>query len=184
MRWRVIIFLLTAVVARSAGPPGDEPAARPVDPAKFDAALLAKEIFRASNRVREENGAHGLRPQIHLDEAADDQAYMMATLLHCGHDNPLPGRKNALQRVERRGLQPEAVAENVIFLPACDAESGRLFTYREVAQEIVTRWMNSPVHRVNLLQGNFTHLGCAARLATGPGDQPLVFAVQVFGLLP
>lgn len=181
MRWRRVILLLTIAVARGGEPPANDPAARPIDPAHFDATLLTQEISKATNAARRQNGLRPLISLEPLDAAADDQAAVMATMFFCGHDNPLPGQRTPYLRVERRGLHPQSVGENAIMVPVCAEGSGRPLTYHELAQGLITRWLNSPEHRANLLKESFRNLGCAARV--GPAlisHQPMVYATQVF----
>jgi uncharacterized protein YkwD len=151
----------------------------------FDPALLARAIFRETNRVRAAHGVASLAPLASLDTAADQQATYMALALRAQHDNPIPFEHDVLDRVTHLGLHPTHVAENAIMMPAQrpPGEPIRDYTYTEMAARLVEGWMNSPGHRVNLLDPRVTHLGCAARLAhgIGQGDQR-IFAVQVFFL--
>jgi uncharacterized protein YkwD len=183
MKWRrVISLLLLAAVLAPPGRGGDAggPAARRIDPLDFDPALLAKEILRASNAARAQNGVRVLKPRRELDAAADDQAAMMALMLFSGHGNPLRDQRDPYSRVERRGLRPQEVGENAASVPLRDPATGRARTYAGQADAVVAAWMNSPGHRANLLKRSFRNLGCAARIALVPIGQPMVFATQVF----
>lgn len=185
VNWRVAILLVLAIAAllpttRGEDPKGGADPARPIDPEQFDAALLAREIHRVTNEARVNNGLRRLRSLRALSAAADDQASMMALRLHCGHSNPLRGQRNPYDRVERHGLRPYEVGENVAAVPLCDPATGKPRTYAEQAQLLVEAWLNSPGHRENLLKGRFRGLGCAARIACVPIGQQMVFAAQVF----
>jgi uncharacterized protein YkwD len=148
-----------------------------VTPAGLTAALLAE-----TNRVRLEHGCRPLRPLPELNAAAADQAAFMALTLHAMHGNPLRGEATALERVRRHGLAAVIVAENVASQPV-DPAAGP-FVCAAIAVGLVESWMNSPGHRANLLNHNFTHIGCAARIAPGFGPTEYVFGAQVFSTVP
>lgn len=158
--------------------------ARLVAPADFDHALLATAIFEETNRVRIE---YRLPPFGHfpeLDRAADVQATDMAMLLRAEHGNPVRGEHTVAERVATAGLPYGRMGENVSMVPARPPPGApdRAYTYASLAASLVQGWMDSPGHRANLIGRDFTHLGCAARMAHGvPGDDR-VFAVQDFFL--
>jgi uncharacterized protein YkwD len=53
----------------------------------------------------------------------------------------------------------------------------------ELAAKFVQAWLDSPPHRDNLLNPNFTHLGCAVNTGTGPAAVMFVYSTQVFARL-
>ena len=148
----------------------------------FDAVRLGAAIFTASNRARAGEKRIKLRPSPELDAAAADQAGTMAARLRPSHEGPFAGSFDVLARVKQAGLTPAIVAENVsaISLPALETGETWADDYERLAAEIVQEWMQSPGHRRNLLRGDVTHLGCAARMARTPMDPARVFSVQVF----
>lgn len=159
------------------------PAARPVILADFDYELLGTAIFSETNRVRAANGVPRLAPLPALDAAAADQASFMALMFRTQHDNPIRGEHDVAERVRHAGLDGSRVGENVIMMPAQrpDGSPRPDYTYAELAALIVDSWMNSPPHRLNLLDPGFASLGCAARIARGVVRGDLrVFAAQVF----
>jgi uncharacterized protein YkwD len=160
------------------------PAAEVIVPEHFNRSLLVGEISRETNLARKE---HGLRPlvlMIELEEAADKQAVMMAATLHATHDNPYRGERTVLDRVKKSGLRPFFTAENVAMLPVELVPPGesRFHTYASLAAALVQGWMNSPVHRANILNTTVTALGCSVRLARRDYQAPYAFAAQVFCL--
>lgn len=171
--------LITALRAAASDPVRAE-AERLVTVENFDHDLLAREIFRESNKVRIKHGVATLKPEPRLVAAADEQAAMLAIRIHSGHDNPLPDHGDPFARVMQAGLHPEVVGENAATLGARNRSTGRDYTYRELAAVIVQAWMDSPGHRVNLLSPAFQYLGCSARAAYLPTDSPTVYAIQVF----
>jgi hypothetical protein len=70
------------------------------------------------------------------------------------------------------------VAENVASRPLGQNEP--LPSAREIAAGLVAQWMDSPGHRANLLNRNFTHFGGSVRLARLLDQQWCAFGVQVF----
>jgi uncharacterized protein YkwD len=149
-----------------------------------DTLLLASAIFEETNHARSENGVPHLRRSGQLDSAADEQALHMATRLHLEHSNPLPGEGTAAERVTRTGFPAAHVAENAAMLPARQAAAygAVLPTYSQLAAALVESWMNSPGHRINLLDPGSTYLGCAARFSRNGLGETMVFAIQEFAL--
>ncbi len=47
--------------------------------------------------------------------------------------------------------------------------------------DVSNAWMNSPLHRENVLNGKFTEIGIAAAKGTYKGQTDVVFVVQLFG---
>ena len=176
-----------ALRAVSVPPAPDDTAARQQLAAldSFDAALFAREVFRESNRVREQHKLPPLRADSRLEAAADEQATMMALQAHIDHRNPRPGQDRPIDRVLHQGVEPVLVAENVARTNLRERvdDSWRRRTYAQLAAVLVQQWMDSPGHRANLLHREFTHLGCAAHAALMPPTQEEVFAAQVFARL-
>jgi uncharacterized protein YkwD len=152
----------------------------------FEPLQLSAAIFAETNRVRAAFKLPILAPSQILDAAAGEQAAYMALDTQAGHDNPFPGEHDVAERVATEGLDAGRVGENVIMMSARkpDGAPVRAYTYAEYAALLVDGWMNSPPHRANILNPNFTYLGCAAQLGKGArnGDDR-VYADQVF-LLP
>ena len=148
--------------------------------ADFDSALLAQEIFHASNAARSQQGLAPLAREPRLVAAADGQAAMLALRVHTGHGSPLLGRGDPTARVEQAGLGPGAVAENAATLDARKPDQGGAYTYAELAGVIVQAWLDSPGHRANLLNPAFHFLGCGTRIAWVLQGEPVIYAVQDF----
>ena len=187
--WAVIVSVLAAcltVVAAElqpklpAPPQGVSPrksASAEITPEALSAALLAE-----TNRVRLQFGCRPLHAQEELKAAADDQAVWMAMHLSASHSNPFYDQRDVSERVARHGYRPTAVAENVASLPT--AREGDPSPCTTIAVSLVDAWLRSPGHRANLLNRNFTRLGCAARVAPGFNGVEYVFGAQVFSTTP
>ncbi|MDQ5980034.1 MAG: hypothetical protein QG602_3009 [Verrucomicrobiota bacterium] len=176
-----------------------------VDFGDFDTDLMAAAIFHATNRVR---GQLGLAPFAHLpalDRAATQKATIGILQGKLTHENPLPLTATPADRVRASGVDYRAVAENIaqqslLDLPPGVTEVGvrlrgghnefyrvdnkqpvQLQSYAAFADKVVRAWMNSPGHRANLVNPEFTSLGCAARPIRSPvARHEQVYAVQVF----
>ena len=182
MQWtRVLIGLFAVCPALAAAAlPVPATADRTADPDHFDAGLLAREIFHATNEVRRQQGVAPLKPDARLAAAAEGQAAMLAIRIHSGHDSPLANQGDPFARVLATGLAEGVVAENAATLGARNQAAGRDYTYRELAGVIVQAWMDSPGHRANLLNPALHSLGCGARVAVLLQNQPVVYAIQDF----
>ncbi|MDB6127014.1 MAG: SCP-like extracellular [Verrucomicrobia bacterium] len=187
--WACGLAAIAAGVAVYASEPGKKsapeqrvavvgaPEIKEITPAHLTAALLAE-----TNRVRRQYGRHALRAQEELNAAADDQAVWMAMHLGAEHHNPFYGEHDVSERVLRHGYRPASVAENVASQPA--SVDGDNTSCEAIAARLVEAWMNSPGHRANLLNRNFTRLGCGARVVAGFGGTDYVFGAQVFSTNP
>lgn len=145
----------------------------------FTAKEIASAVLVETNRMRALHGGAPLKPLAKLDAAADDQAAYLALSMHTSHDSPILGQRFPRERVQRHGLHPELVAENIISMGFTGPRPPPV-SLAALAAELVDQWMDSPVHRDNLLNPEFTHLGCATRRATLPGGTERFYSVQVF----
>ncbi len=181
------------VLATGCSTPADPHAiADPVDQEvirweEFDSERLAHAIFHESNRVRRSFELRPFRVLPRLEQAADLQAGTMAMLGQLSHDNPFRGRANVYERIRATGIEPQQAGENVALTPVRVAPPGYSGsgewpwpTYAELATRIVEQWLNSPPHRLALLNRDFTHLACATWPARGAMGGELVYSVQVF----
>ena len=60
----------------------------------------------------------------------------------------------------------------------------RELTYAELAKKIVQSWMNSPGHKTNILEKEYTFLGVGISIIENPYNKdelPFVLATQLFG---
>jgi uncharacterized protein YkwD len=173
--------LLAGCSGGGSAPPG--PMDQVISFEHYDHALLSAAIFKETNRVRKACGVPHLEPLRPLDEAADAQASHMALMMRAGHSNLVPSEHTITDRVSRVGVYWTRIAENVLMEPANGfADNEREPTYTSLAEFLVNCWMNSPEHRANLVDPNFTYLGCGARISHGGRGEEFVFASQVFVL--
>ncbi|HYF51962.1 MAG TPA: CAP domain-containing protein [Planctomycetota bacterium] len=104
---------------------------------------LEREILRRVNEQRQGNGLEGLQRNDLLTEAARDHSENMARQNLLSHE--LDG-KGPEFRIKNTGYKALAIAENVAFNDP-------------TAEAVVKSWMNSPGHRANILNKNYTEAG-------------------------
>ena len=105
---------------------------------------LIKEVVRLTNIEREEAGLQPLKLNNQLVDAAQDHSNDMARddfFSHTGADG-----SSASDRVRASGYQYSTTGENIA-------------AGQTTAAEVVRGWMNSPGHRANILNGNYTEIG-------------------------
>jgi len=140
------LWLLTPLGARAESP-GTAPAV-----AELEAALL-----KGVNRVRAEHHLVPLQRDARLDEVARAHSHDMATRGFLAHETP--EGVNPVQRIERGGIEAFSLA----------GENIGLTTRNDPNREILVGWLESPVHRDNLLAPvfNTTGIGIAPAAAGG-----------------
>ncbi len=108
-----------------------------------DQASLVDQIIARSNQVSKENGVRAVAKLNYLDEAADGHSSEMARLKYFSHTSPTVGQERPKFRIELAGGWDMSIAENIyrsVGVPEA-----------ELAQDVVDAFLNSPVHRANLL---------------------------------
>ena len=169
---------------------------------RHDADLLGQAVLNETNRARCGNGLEPLRGDGALQQAAALHSRDMARLDFFSHDSPVPGRETVGDRAKQVGFRYQSVAENIIEARYMAYESRRKYevinpercafayadgtpiarhTYASLAREVVSRWMESPGHRRNIL--NRTHRAHGFAIAPN-GVQSLcggLFGAQVMG---
>lgn len=211
---RVLIFSCLAVVlagkpeARSKETPAadfwrQEALDAPINPEKFDRALLERAIFHESNRVRAELGLRAFLAEPLVDKAAQLEAEVGRASQPPSHTNPFPLIGTPGERVKYVGLDAARVAENIALISIYDTGRGRDVgivtregrkhfvnphtledlkpaSYRVFAATVVQAWMDSPGHRANLVSPALTYLGCAVLPTVNINGVNNLFCVQVF----
>ncbi len=109
-----------------------------------DTAAFAAEVIRLVNVERAKVGAAPVTAQSQLTQAAQRHAIDMGCnglLSHTGTDGTSP-----FDRIDQSGYQWSTAGENVAAGFATPAE-------------VMTAWMNSDVHRANILEPGYTEIG-------------------------
>ena len=112
---------------------------------------ILDEIARLSNVERASHGVAPLVTDPHLERAAMAHSEEMARLAYFSHSSPTPGRESPHQRILQSGAAARATAENIASFTS--------YPEATLAREAVQGWMNSPGHRRNLLDPQYTHIG-------------------------
>ena len=105
---------------------------------------FVNEVLRLTNEFRAKNGLAPLKANSELDQTAQKYSQTMATgdfFSHTGKDNSTPWA-----RAEKEGYKARTMGENI----AAGQRS---------PQQVVQGWIDSPGHRRNMLNPNFTELG-------------------------
>ena len=105
---------------------------------------LINQVLKLTNNERAEAGLEPLKLNNKLASAADEHSNSMAEddfFSHTGIDG-----LNIGDRVKNKGYQYQTVGEN--------SAAGY-----STASEVVKAWMNSPGHRANILNPNYTEIG-------------------------
>ncbi|MBE9463425.1 CAP domain-containing protein [Dyadobacter sp. UP-52] len=173
-----------------------------------DTLLLDAAIFQASNEARRKNGVPIFTYDFSLYLSSSNHARSMIVNNFYNHKNPYSAfERTADKRIELITKRFMRTAENIgqyqtlvtkqFFGVRWDSQQRRYqfidledniicqpFTYADYAHHCVRQWMESTPHRENLLNKNYTYLGCAARLSAAPYQErraPYGRLVQNFG---
>lgn len=130
------------------------------------AAVISAVLVDLANEDRVENAVQSLTVSPILTRAAQAKADDMAAKGYFAHVSPIDG-KNSWHWFKQEGYTFAYAGENlaVDFTDSVDVERA---------------WMNSPTHRRNILDGNFSEIGIATARGTYKG-RPTTFVVQMFG---
>lgn len=117
-----------------------------VEPASANCRVssAALEVVELTNQVRTQNGLRPLRLNCQLSKASQNHTADMnrtRNLSHTGSDGSGPAT-----RVKRVGYQYSAVAENIAY-------------GQRNPSQVLNSWMNSPGHRKNILNPNYSDIG-------------------------
>ena len=148
-----------AVAPPERSPPLSSERAAPQDP--DDAA---SELLALINRDRKAVGLGPVRLDRRLSAVAQAHSQEMAATGAAVHVSPTTG--SAADRVHRRGLNPQLVAENV----------GRAYN----ADQAQRGFMSSPGHRAAVLEPRVTHVGIGVAAGRPEGESVPLFFTQLF----
>jgi len=121
------------------------------------------EVLRLVNIERAAVGAPALEWSAALAAQAEEACCAMIHYGYFAHENPVTG-STPDDRFVASGFAGTTYGENIA-------------AGQTTPQRVVEAWMDSPGHRANMLDANFTHLGVAVRL----GGAYNIYWVQFFG---
>lgn len=123
------------------------------------------EILVRINAARLHYGYPVLLPSGALTRAAKQHAQDMADNNYFSHTS-LGSKKQSHQRIIDAGYLGNTYGENIA-------------AGQNTPQQVVTTWMNSPPHRANILNPNYTHIGIGTKSNTH--SQYKTYWVATFG---
>jgi len=132
------------------------PFTQAIDANKLDAELLESAIFYETNRQRAKYGLQQLSFDHALCVCAHNHSVDMVEHNFFSHKSPVAGKTAMKDRLSQVGYVNCLCAENIAY---CAVKSSYAETARHLVEDV---WMNSEGHRRNILNGNYTHLGCGA----------------------
>lgn len=132
------------------------------------ATRMVAAIVEETNKSRSQHGLAPLTAHYLLDDAAAGHSSEMLNTGYFSHTSPTPGRRSPRERIMAQGLAPQSTGENLYYSKGMAAQS--------LAKRCVESWLNSPGHRRNLLDPNFTHVGIGVAERNGQ-----IYVTQVFG---
>lgn len=135
--------------------------------------LLEAAVFYETNRQRVIHGLSPLEYEYNLRVSAHNHSVTMVEHEFFSHESPLPGMTSPRDRIEATGLNPQTTGENI-------ALRSIEYTYSETAKELLKQWMNSSGHRANILDKDFTQLGCGVAFYVGDYNVIYIKATQNF----
>lgn len=148
--------------AEAAKPAAKAPAAQPVaskpaptqtakpaetqQPAAVDASIssIEQQVLTLTNQERAKEGLKPLATDSALMDSARAKSSDMSNNNYFSHTSPTLG--SPFDQMKAKGIQYKAAAENIAM-------------GQRTAAEVVKGWMESPGHRANIMNGNFTHIG-------------------------
>mgnify|MGYP001432767868 CR=1 FL=1 len=103
-----------------------------------------QQVIELTNQERAKHGLAPLQADLELSRVAREKSRDLAVNNYFDHNSPTYGSPFDMMRAY--GISYRTAGENI-------AKGQRS------PQEVVNAWMNSPGHRANILNGNFTHIG-------------------------
>ena len=179
-----------------------------IDLKNIDISLLQKAIFIETNKIRKEHHLRQFLFSPYLEQIAQEHSNDMVTYGFFSHDSPVPGKETLRDRLLDINIKNSFAAENIaktfarqitpqkpVFPPSVNGgyfsytHKGApiaLHTYQSFAASVVNDWMNSPGHRVNILNPDFLYLGCgtALELSEDPDTPAYILSTQNFSSKP
>ena len=120
----------------------------------YDADLMEAAIFYETNRQRALYGLPFLTYDYNLCVSAHNHSVDMVNSNFFSHESVVKGKRTMRDRLQQVGYANCACAENIAY---CAIRESYAATARYLVEEM---WMNSPGHRANILNRDYTHLGC------------------------
>jgi len=140
--------------------------------------LLSACVFYASNEQREQKDKKQFFFSADLRNTAQFHTQEMTDRNFFSHYNPYKSQYKTLEkRIKEFNCRFNVYGENIALF------STEEITYLEAGKQLVKDWMNSKGHRTNLMNQQFTHLGCGVKIMPYKGEEGtyLIYSTQDFG---
>ncbi|MFD3447476.1 CAP domain-containing protein [Microbacteriaceae bacterium 4G12] len=125
--------------------PAPTPAPKPSTPStNAPANSIVAQVIQLTNQERRKNGLSDLQMSSPLEDVAQKKAVDMDSKGYFSHTSPTYG--SPFDMMKTFGISYSYAGENIA-------------KGQTTAQQVVTDWMNSPGHRANILNQNYTHIG-------------------------
>ena len=131
----------------------NSPAQALTPPPVFHLNEIEDKIFDLTNKMRREYGVHELKLEDVLRDTARRHSDDMILRNFFSHNNPdglSPEDRICIEHRRLIGI----TSENIWYGSGYDPSGGN-----QIAEMVMTDWMNSPGHRRNILDPEFNHLG-------------------------
>jgi uncharacterized protein YkwD len=176
-----------------------------IDFSAINYPLLHAAIFYETNQERIKAGVSVLRFHQSLEAAAYGHALDMRTYNFFSHTSVVSGKERLGDRARLAGFNWTRIGENIAISFGINYEAGTPVynpnqnggyfsyeykgdpilphTYLTFAKAIVNQWMNSPGHKANMLNANYSYLGIGAAHYKNSSFYMMdnFYGVQVFG---
>jgi uncharacterized protein YkwD len=127
-------------------------------------------VVALTNDLRKQQALRAVQTESHLVDAARYFAGQIAATDKLEHD---ADGSTPAERVTKRGYRYCMVAENLAY-----EFNSTGFTPERLAENFVRGWSESPTHRANMLEPDFTQIGIGVAAGSQRGEY---YVVQVFG---
>jgi uncharacterized protein YkwD len=132
---------------------------------KFVVSKDAQQIIDLTNQARAKEKLPPLKANALLFKCAQAHTDHMAKIMKAGHI--IDGKTTPADRVDATGYYYKTCGENVAQAPPNSAQIPTIFN----------GWMNSPIHRREILRGEYEEIG----IGIGRDAKGLYYFTQVFG---
>ncbi|NUQ00727.1 MAG: CAP domain-containing protein [Armatimonadetes bacterium] len=178
-RWLLLVVGLALPAARAA----DGCAVLPWwEPGTFEGvADVEARLFESTNAERRKRNLPVLKPLPALQTAARQHSQEMLKEDYFEHDSPHAQWRTASMRAYRSGLWEGKAGENIVYMKT----TGYTMSHELLAREFMYGdhgWMNSPPHKANILDPDYTHLGLGVAAKNGRYYATQVFAKPYYEL--
>lgn len=163
--WPYIPLVMFVIVGLWVGKPFVERSQRGV--LAYTTDVTSADLLIDTNQVRHEQGSQDIQLNPQLSQAAQAKASDMANRNYWSHLTP--DGKTPWVFIDKTGYQYQKAGENLAF--------GFADT-----NDIIKGWMNSPAHKENLLNNNYSEVGFGiANSQNFQGNGPATIVVALYG---